>query len=273
MDISSPQNQRIKELVKLQRNRYRAKTGRLIVEGVRLVEEALETGFLQEAYASRQLENSERGRTLIQWLKLRSIPLWTCSPEALQKGGETSTNPGIVGIASQPHADLHRQTVGGNGFVLWADEIGDPGNLGTLIRTAAAAGADAVMLSAGSVDPWNSKTVRASMGAVFRVPVCIESRQALVSWCFQEHVAIAVADSARGRRYDTADLSQRLALVIGSEAHGVHADVAENARLHVCLPMHRGVDSLNAAAAAAILLYECRRQRDAQGSTPTGPDR
>ncbi len=268
--ITSDQNQRIKDLLKLQRRRVRDRQGRMALEGVRLVEEGFAAGLIQDLFITPALAESQRGRSLIQTAVGHQIPVWYCAPHVLQKAGETSANTGVIAVAAIPPWATLAEPMATDAFVVWADGLADPGNLGTIIRTAAAAGAAAVALSAGTVDPWNAKVVRSAMGAAFRIPLLQAPRRELLELFASLSFAIMAADIRDAQAYHQVDLRGRTVIVVGNEATGVHEDTLARAHTRIMLPMAAGVESLNASVAAAILLYECRRQRDA-ASPPVIP--
>jgi RNA methyltransferase, TrmH family len=142
------------------------------------------------------------------------------------------------------------------GLVLVADGVGDPGNLGTMLRSAEAAGVDGVVLTAGSVDPFNPKVVRASAGALFRVPVLVSDLAAVRNGGLRT----IGTSSHRGTAHTSADLTGRIALVVGSEAHGLPDDALVDE--WVTIPHHGRAESLNVAMAATVLCFEASRQRE-----------
>jgi TrmH family RNA methyltransferase len=144
-------------------------------------------------------------------------------------------------------------------LVLILDGIADPGNLGTILRTAAAAGADVVILAPGCVDPYNPKVLRSGMGAHFRVPL---ARQAWPDIAAEYgHLAVYLADAASDLPYYAVDWRQPAGLIIGGEARGAETQARQLARATIAIPMSNAVESLNAAMAAGVILFEIRRQR------------
>lgn len=260
--IASLKNPRIKHVVKLQRQKYRCTHRQLLVEGVRLVEEALHKNYLQELFFSPQRLHSHRGRELLASARDAGVRVWSCSEHVLDKAGATQTSPGVLGVAGLPEPGQLADLTAPDAFVVWADGIKDPGNLGTMIRTAAAAGAGAVLLSPETVDPFGTKVVRASMGAVFSIPLVFASRHELSRELKRFGFLRTAAALSQGKPYYQADLSKRVALIIGSESVGPDPAVMAAVDQRLTIPMAAGVESLNAAIAAAILLYECRRQRE-----------
>ncbi|MCY3632463.1 MAG: RNA methyltransferase [bacterium] len=172
-------------------------------------------------------------------------PTWTVGDGVLAKVGSVVTPQGVMATARIP--DLAPLAEGD--FIVELAGVADPGNAGTIVRSAVAAGAQAVVFSPGSVDPWNPKTVRASAGALFRVPLTVE---ALVG----ERIG---TDPHQGEPCDQVDLSGPLTLVVGNEAHGL--DQGASVDRWVSIPMAESVESLNVASAAAVICFEVARQR------------
>ncbi len=172
-------------------------------------------------------------------------PVWTVGDGVLANVGSVVTPQGVMATARIPQL----APVAEGDFAVELAGVADPGNAGTIVRSAVAAGAQAVVFSPGSVDPWNPKTVRASAGALFRVPLAEAGPKG-------ERVG---ADPHRGVPYDQADLTGPLTLVVGNEAHGLDQTAAVDR--WVSIPMAPDVESLNVASAAAILCFEVARQR------------
>ncbi len=177
-----------------------------------------------------------------------NAPVWTVGDGVLAKVGSVVTPQGVMATARIPEI----APVADGDFAVELAGVADPGNAGTIVRTAVAAGAQAVVFSPESVDPWNPKTVRASAGALFRVPLAETGPKG-------ERVG---ADPHRGDPYDQADLTGPLTLVVGNEAHGLdQLDQSAAIDRWVSIPMADSVESLNVASATAILCFEIARQR------------
>ncbi len=213
-----------------------------LVEGVRLLQEALDAGadVRQVLYAAPRL--TAAGRRLIGRLPQAE----EVDEHLLESLTDTVTSQGIAAAVEIPQST----PLPAGGHVLVMDGIADPGNAGTMLRTARAAGAAGVVALPGTTDLWAPKVLRAAMGAHFHIPI-----QHDLSAVGDRHILVAAA--SRGRPYWDVDWSQPSAIVIGSEAHGPSTTTKEQDR--VCIPMAPGTESLNAAIAAGILLFEARR--------------
>ncbi|MCW2276762.1 TrmH family RNA methyltransferase [Heliophilum fasciatum] len=266
--ITSVQNIRVQRAKDLNRKKGRVLAGQFLLEGVRLVEEALASGIpLHEGFYSERLLNSERGQQLYRQLRTGGVDMVLVTDRVLQAISETEQCQGIVMIADLPRYQWQEvcQKAGEKAaaLLLIIDGVQDPGNLGTMLRTAEAAGVQAVLLTAGTVDPFNPKVIRAAMGSVFRLPLASapssdELRQVLAD----QGMAVFVADAHGERRYDQADWTvPKMALVVGSEARGPEPLWLEGASEIVRIPLCAPVESLNAAIASALLLFEAAKQR------------
>ena len=251
--INSPQNERIKLVRMLQRQpKTRRETRRLVLEGVRLVADAFDAG----ARPDFVLHTADLGTPAHDLLARLADAGVTCLsvPEALMRDmADTEAPQGVLGVFPWP--DLPVPT--GPELVLVADGWRDPGNLGTALRTAAAAGVSVVVLPPGTVDPFNPKTLRAGMGAQFRVPILS------LDWpdVFQRFAGLPVyvADAGGSVLYDAVDWTHPALLVVGSEAHGPHAAIRAVPHTTIAIPMVPGAESLNAAVAASLLVMAARR--------------
>ena len=267
MLITSGDNPRIKYLKRLVRRRFREKEGKFIVEGVRFVEEALASAMsVQTVIFSSKLLQSGRGKELLDNLVKSDIPLCEVTDAIMESLADTATPQGVLAVVKAVETDLVVILTGRqNHLLVLVDGIQDPGNLGTVIRTADAAGADAVILTRGTVDLYNPKTLRATMGSVFHLPIIMvgEAVQA-VDLLLRSGVQLVVGMPQSHRPVYSVNLTGSVALVVGSEATGVSEEVKLLPCTMVNIPMPGRTESLNAAVATAIMLYEAVRQRSAK---------
>ena len=256
--ITSSSNSRVKEARKLQNRRQRQVTGRLLLEGVRLVGDALQSGILPELvfFAPDVLSANSQGARLLAQLQNVGIECLACTEAVFATLAETVTPQGLAAIMPIPQLSAPTQPT----FTLILDQVRDPGNAGTLLRSAEAAGVELVLCGPETVDPFNDKVVRAGMGAHFRLPLrTCPDWPSVQSWLIPEQkLYVAQADAAI--LYDQVDWRQPAALIVGGEAMG--ASVAARAAAQpIAIPMQGKVESLNAALAGAIILFEAARQR------------
>ncbi|MBN2148224.1 MAG: RNA methyltransferase [Anaerolineales bacterium] len=258
--ITSTHNARIQHIRRLQsQRRARREAGAFVVEGVRLVEEALHAGW--EAQLVLHLENlAARGMDVVRSFAALGAQVEAVTPQVLDAISDTETPQGLLAVLALKPLPLPPAP----DFVLILDGVRDPGNLGTILRTSAAAGVQAVLLPPGSADAYAPKVVRSAMGAHFRMPVCSmdwEGMRIYLNPPIPPRPRLYLADSAGGQSYNEADFTKPVALVVGGEATGASQQTASLADERLHIPMPGGMESLNAAIAAAILIFEVVRQR------------
>ncbi|MEZ4714322.1 MAG: RNA methyltransferase [Caldilineaceae bacterium] len=256
--ITSPKNQRIKDAQKLSSKRHREQTQTLLIEGLRLVRDAVDSGVRPQTifYAPDLLTSAPAANEFIAQLDSAGLECVSCSEAVFAALTNTVTPQGIAAIVPLCHLPLpHLPT-----FALLLDQVRDPGNAGTLLRSAEAAGVEQVLFAPDTVDPFNDKVVRAAMGAHFRLPlrVCRDWEQIQEMLPAGTHYYLAEANAALA--YDQVDWRQPAALVVGGEAAGASAPALRLAT-PVAIPMLGHTESLNASVAGAVILFEAARQR------------
>lgn len=254
--ITSLQNERVKLAYGLQqRARTRRKERKIALEGTRLVRDAVERGSTPH-FVLYEAQNADP--ELIARLEGAGFELLPVTPEVLAHVSDTQTPQGIVGVFPLPVPPLPPKPA----RVLVLDQLRDPGNAGTMLRTAAAAGVDVVIFSTGSVDPYNPKCLRSGMGAHFRVPVVEATWEQITAYCEKLNVYVTAADAHA--RYDHVNWRDRWAIIIGAESVGVGEAAEALASQRIGIPMAAATESLNAAVAAGVILFEAARQRAEQ---------
>jgi TrmH family RNA methyltransferase len=257
--ITSAQNSRLQRVrALLNQRKDREQAGEFVVEGVRLVEEALSAGW-QARLLLYTAELSERGRGLVDSARSRGVECEGVLPQLLKAAADTETPQGILGVFAMRDLPLPASP----DFLLVTDAVRDPGNLGTLLRTAAAAGVQGVLLGPGTTDPFNPKALRSGMGAHFRLPMQKMTWPAIDGLC-RPATRIFLAEAGEGTPCWQADLRGPITLIVGGEAEGAGPEARALAGENITIPMPGQSESLNAAVAAAILLFEVVRQRNAR---------
>ncbi len=236
----------------LSRRRGRERRGLAVAEGVRLVEEALASGVpIRGAAVSPTLEGTTRGMALKAELSRRVIPVTEVSDAELEKLADTEHPQGVVAVIEPRQWSLGDIPPG---TVLVLDGVQDPGNVGTMLRTALGLGAAGVVALKGTADLTNSKVLRGSMGAAFRLPAATATEAELVEWARTRGAAIWVA-AADGEPLSAVEPTPNVILVVGNEGAGVGVALSQAAGRRISIPLHTGAESLNVAVAAGILLY------------------
>lgn len=242
MFIESSQNKIIKEINSLKQRKYREQKGLFIVEGERLLSEARPLYVL----ASEDYEGDVSGFEKV----------YTTARPLFDKTADTVNPQGILGVCRIPENDI--ADIPEKPFLVLLERVTDPGNLGTIIRTADAAGADGVVLSKGCTDPYNLKTIRSTMGSIFHLPVYTDVD--LYEFMKNTEIKTFAAHLKGTKSCFDADMTGGIGILIGNEANGLSDEISEMATELVKIPMPGKAESMNAAVAAGIMIYEAVRQ-------------
>jgi TrmH family RNA methyltransferase len=262
VEITSVSNSRIKEAVKIRERRSTEGDHLFLVEGPKIVEMALAAGAeIREVFFTDHFAAKEEGRELLRLLSKRATDICRVADHAFAKLSDTETPQGIAAVASYPFLPLDTLSFNASSLCTVLDGVRDPGNLGTIIRTADAAGVDAVILLEGTCDAFAPKVIRASAGSIFNVPLALSTDDQLLAWRREHRIPIAVTAADAPRSLFESELPGALAFVFGNEARGVRKAIKDSADLLVKIPLYGKAESLNVAASAAICLYEAVRQR------------
>lgn len=262
--ITSKSNPRIKDLRLLKQAKHRQARGEYFIEGVRLAEEAFGSGqAVRQIVYSPRLENTTRGAALLS-LARRKYPAagwFYVSDSVLDSLSDTRTHQGILAVLGKSDYGLEELRKR-EGLILLLYELQDPGNLGTIFRVAEAGKAAGLVLTRGTVDPFNPKVVRSSMGSLFRLPFLSDQdpREALQTLRSLGYRVFSTSAGA-GTSLWEADLSRPTAVFFGQEGAGLPAELVEAADGILTIPMNPAVDSLNVAVSAGLVVYEAYRQR------------
>ena len=266
--ISSLQNPRVKQLVRLRDRRPRDEAGVFLVEGYREIRRALEKGIrLTELYHCPDWYLGENEPALLAQAAAAGTPCLELSREAFAKVAYRERPDGLLAVAPQWHLgldDLPAPAPGRDPFLLVVEGIEKPGNLGTILRSADAAGCDAVIVCDPVTDPFNPNVVRASTGLLFSVPLVVAESAPVRAWLRARGIRAVATTPAATQLYSDADLRGPLAVVMGSEQYGLSEFWLKEADLPVRIPMAGQADSLNVAMATIITLFEAVRQRGAR---------
>jgi TrmH family RNA methyltransferase len=242
----------------LTRRKAREKHALFVAEGVRSLEELLRSSVrVRGVLVAPQLLDAPRGQILRDSLATSGVEVLEVSEKDFRSAAATESPQGVLAIAEIPAFLLNTLDLPGKCRVLVLDGVQDPGNVGTILRTAAALGAVATVALPGTVDIWNPKVIRSSMGAQFHHPSLHATAPDVFSFLERHGVELWAAE-AGGEALNRGDAPDRLAIAVGNEGAGVSSEVRERSRRTVSLPIASAVESLNVAVAAGILLYELR---------------
>jgi TrmH family RNA methyltransferase len=241
----------------LQRRKSRERNDLFVAEGVRTVAELVRSPLtIRGALVTRRLNDTPRGQTLLAALTDRKIAVEEASDDEFATAADTDNPQGVLAIAEVPKRTLGGAKPAGAHRILVLDAVQDPGNVGTLVRTAAALGATATLALPGTVDLWNAKVVRSGMGAHFHHHCLAGTWADLDAFRVEGGRSLSVwAADATGEPLDGRRAPDHLAVVVGNEGSGLSPDSRQRADLVVALPVSPAVESLNVAVAAGIILY------------------
>jgi len=256
MDITSPQNPRIKHLVRLRDDkRIRKQEGLMLVEGWNEIQFALEAGYKPQTILSAP-------ELATHHPAIPSAENLTVSASVFEKISYRDNPDGWIAIIPIPITSFEEIKLGELPLVIVAESVEKPGNLGAILRTADAAGVDALLLCDPRVDMWNPNVVRASRGAVFSVPVVECDNMSALEWIKHHKIQLLAATPSAEELYSSVDLAQPIAIAVGTEDEGLTNFWMDNADKKMKIPMFGRINSLNVSVSTALILYEAVRQRN-----------
>lgn len=259
--ITSTSNKRIREVLQLnQKAKARRERDVFVVEGMKMFLEA-EPERIQEVYVSESAEK-QLSEACRQKRKALSAFCETVTDEVFRKLSDTCSPQGILCVVRQYHYQPEDILGTPNALLAVLEDIQDPGNLGTIFRTGEGAGVTGIIMSRNTVDVYNPKTIRSTMGSIFRVPFFYtEDLKGTMEQIKQQDITVYAAHLQGTKYYDDCDYRKPAAFLIGNEGNGLQEETAKQADTYLKIPMAGKVESLNAAIAASLLLYEAARQR------------
>lgn len=260
--ITSAANSKIKEILKIKNKRSIYKADAFIIEGTNLIETALNSGnTIKQVFFTDSFRARKEGRKILKEIAEKTGEIFNVTDQIISKLADTETPQGIIATASYKTRRLDDIKFKSNPLIAVIDRVQDPGNLGTIIRTADAAGADAVVVLKGTCDPFMQKTLRASAGSIFNIPVVSAQSVEFIKWLKIQGISLIATDADGDVSVFDADLKKPTAFVFGNEAHGISWEIREMAEIIVKVPVQGKAESLNVASSSAICLYEAVRQR------------
>jgi TrmH family RNA methyltransferase len=260
--ITSPANPRLRAIAALRDRHERAARRLALVDGAREVRRAIEAGAaVVEVYLSTEHRTDAEGRATLDLVAAAGIPVVECGERAFRRIAYGDRPDGILAVVETPSTVLAEVRLSAEPLLAVVEGVEKPGNLGAIVRSADAAGLDAVIVAGPAADPFHPNAIRASVATVFALPIAVAPSEVVLAWLREREIRIVAADAGAGAPYTDADLRGAVAIVLGSEAGGLGPVWRGPGIEAVHIPMAGLGDSLNVAAAAAILFFEARRQR------------
>ena len=259
--ITSTSNARVKRLVNLKKKKKARDEERVfLVEGIRMFRE-VPTDQLEEVYVSESFYKKEKDtvEAVLQGTGIRPEEL---SDTVYAYASDTKTPQGVLCVVRQMEYPLEKVIAGQCPMIMVLEHLQDPGNLGTILRTAEGAGVTGIVMDRECVDIYNPKTIRSTMGSIYRMPFCyVEDLKAAIGSLKEAGIGVYAAHLDGRHDYDEEDYGRPCAFLIGNEGNGLSRETAELADIYIKIPMEGQVESLNAAIAASVLMFEAGRQR------------
>ena len=272
--ITSPTNPKVKRLVRLRSRRHRDSEGAFLIEGYRELARATDAGIrIDEIYVCDRLFLGTNEPELVDRIVASGARCHRLAPEPFRKAAYRDRPEGLLAVAPQFDTGLERIRLRPDPLLLVMEGIEKPGNLGTMLRTADAAGVSAVIVADPTTDPFNPNVVRASLGCLFTVPLAVSTTENTIRWMAAHGIRALVTTPSAPDLYWNADYSGAAAVVVGSEQYGLSETWLDGRFPEARIPMEGSADSLNAATAAALVLFEALRRRTSRPSRRSGrPD-
>jgi len=262
--ITSPANPKVKRLVRLRSRRHRDSEGAFLIEGYRELTRAVAAGVrIDEIYVCDPLFLGTNEPELVERIMASGARCHRLAPDPFRKAAYRDRPEGLLAVAPQFDTGLERIRLRPDPLLLVMEGIEKPGNLGTMLRAADAAGVSAVVVADPTTDPFNPNVVRASLGCLFTVPLAVSTADGVIRWLAEHGIRALVTTPSTRDLYWSADYSGAVAVVVGSEQYGLSETWLDGRFPMARIPMAGSADSLNAATAAALVLFEALRQRTA----------
>jgi len=263
--ITSETNVIIKHVKSLSLKKQRTKHMQFTVEGLRIVDECIKyDGDIEYIIYSEDIHKIQGGLDLLDKISSKEYTVYEVPSLLFSKLATTESPQGIMAVVNIKDMTLSSLDIKDDGslFFVILDRIQDPGNMGTIIRTSESAKVDAVIITKGSVDPYNSKTLRATMGAIFHLPIIqCDNDDEWMEYLKQKNVKLIAADLDTDKTYIDIDYNKNIGIIIGNEANGIDNHILSNVDEKVIIPILGKIESLNASVAAGILIYKAAEEK------------
>ena len=261
-EINSINNKKIKELKQLKQKKYRNLYSKFFIEGIRFLEEAImKDAEISDVFYSENIYSTDRGKILIENLRASGISTSLVSDGIFAEISDTVNSQGIIATINFSN-DCNKELEGD--FFLVLDRIQDPGNLGTIIRTADSAGIEGIFLIKGTSDIYNPKTLRSTMGSIFDMKFFHFSQEEMIDFARKNGIKIISTYLDTEKYYFDVDVSGKIAVVIGNEGNGISGEIVGASDELVKIPIYGNAESLNAAIASAVVIYEYANRKFAK---------
>ena len=260
INISSKDNERVKYTKSLLKGKNRQKESKYIIEGYRILTLAIECNAdLDYVFINEAFEDKEEHKDFLKILKDKNIKVFRTNDKIFKELIDTENTQGILGVIRFKEKKIEHNINHEDKFVLILDRIQDPGNMGTIIRTADAAGVDAIIALKGCVDVYNPKVIRSTMGSIFDMNIIHCTQEECLEELKSKNFKIVSSYLNTDNYYHETKYHEKTALVIGNEANGVNDDLINQSDILVKIPIYGNAESLNAAISSAILMYEIKK--------------
>jgi len=275
LKITSLDNQRIKDIVKLVDRKERNETGLTVIDGIREVTRAFEAGAqLTEIYVCPEYFETKGDQGFLARLTAKDIPIAEITREVFHKIAFGDRREGIVAVCRPEPKQLADLKLSKKPLVVVVENVEKPGNLGAIVRTCDGAAVDALLVADSRTDIYNPNVIRSSLGAVFSVPIVQGAGEEILQFLLDNEIKVVATSPAGEKVYANANLREPVAIVVGSEQEGLNDFWMRHSHAQVRIPMHGRADSLNVSITTAIIIYEALRQREADNpdNPPSVPE-
>lgn len=258
MIITSLQNPKIKNLVRLRKATKRKKQELFLIDGLREIEVALKYNFvIEELFYCPEFDKEKK-----ELKELKDKIIYITTPEVFKKIAYAENPNGWIAVVKPKYNQIEDLKIKKNPLIIVLESVEKPGNLGAIIRTAYAAKVDAVVINETQTDLYNSNVIKASSGHVFSSMIVMADKEESLNWLKEQKIKIFATNIKAAKAYDKINWKQAAAIVFGAEADGLSPFWLKAADQNIIIPMQTGIDSLNVSVSAAIIIYEAKRQRD-----------
>ncbi|SHJ61292.1 TrmH family RNA methyltransferase [Tepidibacter formicigenes] len=258
MEITSKENEKIKYTKSLLKNKKRLQEKKYIVEGYRILDQAIQCkADIDYVIFKDEFLNKEEHKKFVDFLKNNNFRIYKTTNKLFKEITDTEKPQGILAVIRYKEYNLDEILNNNSNFLIILDRIQDPGNMGTIVRTADAAGANGVILLKGCVDIYNPKVIRSTMGSIFNMSI-IQENEEIIDYLKEKGFNIVSSYLNTDNYYNNVDYGDKVALVIGNEGNGIKDEIIEKSDILVKIPIYGKAESLNAAMASGILMYEIK---------------